>query len=1674
MSPIFAFLFGSPLAALGAGLGALSIPIVIHLLSRRRYRVVDWAAMRFLLAAQKQNIRKMRLEQFILLAVRTTLMLLLVLAMVSAMPWAEALWQRFFPASAALASVSSQRTHKILVLDASLSMALKRGDKTCFELAKDRAGELIELSPSGDGFSVVLLSAPPQRIVGETAEDPRRVADEVRGLRVTHGNADLAATLNTVEDILRRSPAKFEAREVVFLTDLQRATWLGFPVSESKGPTASAETMLRLQQQARLVFVDVGQDGVGNLAVTNLALGSALATTGATTPIVATLHHYGEDEPRPATVEFLVGKARETAADPAFQLRLIGQEVVTVPAGRAGASVTFTHTFATPGTYILQVRTAGDDLEPDDSRAIVVTVKDAVPVMLVNGRPAGDLYDQATEFLRDALNPFQDGLIPNNVPARPRVISEATFNDAALGDLTPYDCVFLCDVARLGTPEVRRLEAHLRRGGGVVFCLGPQVDLEAYNRVIYRDGQGILPARLLGKERAPAGRYFTLYADEESYKKPPLAAFVGDKDRTVLQAVSFQQYIRAELPGTSAGEKAGGLARKVMSFMPDPQPAGQGEALPVGEPAIIEWPKYRGRVILITTTVNSNWTTWPKLPSFPVLMQELVRFGVAGRLKEQAALVGEPIEEYLPLTSANLVASFRTPDQRTLPTQSQVRDDATLLRFTDTDQSGIYLATVGQHPQERLFAVNVPTATDQQQGSESDLARVHQIQLQDAYPGWNFQVVTDPRQIDRSAVKEDPDRTPTSRGLGAAVARVLLWLMLFLLLFETMLAWRLGHHSKSALPSNVPVAESPWPPIVVAVTAGLAFLVLAGVLLHTAVTNDFLGFLPDGVRGRVETALGVPQPVAGESTHWRLDSSPYLPVRADLLPWVLGALTIGALTLVMGVYFREGRTAPAGYRALLAGLRIFLVLLVLFVLLPQLQLWFERQGWPDVAIVIDDSKSMSAVDNYQDLVVKEAAARLSVDLPTPQRLQLAQALLARPDGGRLRELLLERKVKLHVFRCANRTQRIADVTEPEEIEAGAAAIRELQAAGDQSRLGDGIREVLEGFRGASLSAIILLSDGVSTEGEDLAQAARHAGQQGVPLYLVGIGDWHEPRDLILHDLQAEDTVFVNDRLVFEARLTAQGYANLPPQPVVLYEKGKDGQLKELARQLVAPDPAGKQVKFRLMHQPGEAGERHYVIDVPAQADEPQPTDNNRIERLVFVREAKPIRVLYIEGFPRQDYRYIKPLLEREQSDAKGKKTVELQVLLLQADDDFPSQDRSARSEFPTKEELNQFDVVLLGDVDPKHIKLGERNLKLLADFVRERGGGLLVLAGEHHGIRGWKDSPLADVLPIQVLDAAGAEAADRQWPQSFRPQLTPVGRLHPIFRFTPDEAENIAIWGRLAELYWYASGFKLQPAAEVLAVHPTAKTADPKHSGDGRQPLVVQHFVGAGRCMFMGIEDTWRWAFREDLLRFNQFWLQTIRHLARGGLGRIELRLDRQTPYRRGEPIHIMVRFPDDAPPPDPSLSVKVVLERAGLKGQDDAAETEVQTLSLTKLDGSRASYETLLTRTPAGEYRFWLSAPPVVGAKPRAECKVLPPPGEMERLRMNRLEMERAAAETRGKFYTLASVGELIEDLPSGQRLVVSAPSPPWSLWNHVATYGLVLGLVASEWILRKRKHLL
>jgi von Willebrand factor type A domain/Aerotolerance regulator N-terminal len=1693
-------IFETPLAAVAVGGAAVSIPIVIHLLNRRRFKVVTWAAMRFLLAAQKKNTRRMRLEQLLLLAVRCLLVLMLILAMCSVTSWAETIWRTLNPEGARGKPVTGTRTHKVLVVDASLSMNTKVGDTIAFEKARSLAEQVVQDSVAGDGFSLVVMGSTPRRIIPEPSEDSHKVLAEIKGLKPTHGNSDLAGTLATVANLLKSSPGKFPAKEVYFFTDLQRSTWI------ANRPTELTAALTVFQERkARALFINVGQDGLTNLAITRLELGDPIATTGRETPILATLHNYG-DTREDVSVRLFVGKARATATDKPVEL-IQADEVITKAERGQSTPVTFKYKFPTTGDYVIQAQINHDALELDDIRSAVVTVKNTVPCLLVNGKPAPELFDRATEWLKTALNPFDEGeTIPSAVTARPKIITPGQFADEGLGDLTPYDCVFLCDLPRIGASEVRRLEAFLKRGGGVVISLGKQAsdDLGAYNELLYRDGQGILPARLIGK--SPEGTTFQFQMDTDADRYDPLKLFRDNAARQRLLSPRFKQFVEVE-PVTRFGP------RKILNFTPVVDPKSKTPLTPVrGGPAILEWqplaprdkdvvraegvpqppqPRLRGRVILITTTLNSDWNNWPTSPAFPPLMQELLHFATASRLREQSATVGDPLELLLP-TGASAEAVIHTPDGREETIRPSRPEDG-LLRFPDSDVSGVYKLIIGQHPREYLFAVNVPDLNDSQT-SESNLTRVTPDELSRSYPEWELQVVEDPRKVTHAVPTEVGGVESMSAPQGGPKARVLLLLALTLALLEVVLAWLFGHYSGTAAPQVVarPPSVWGWQDGLLVGARALLFIALAVLVfsqIHNAFSGDYLSFLPSWARQGFEYALNIPKPAAGEGSHWRLEFIPYLTLDPRTDPWLVGALGILAVAGVALIYRLEGKNVDIFARLLLIAFRVGLLYLLLAALLPQLKIYFERQSWPDVVVLIDDSQSMSTFDVYRDPKTKAAADALAekADLTQQETDQLAHLLASRPDltrAGRLRlaqtlinkgngedwltAMIRKRQVRLHVYRCSARAHRIADATKADEVPDALKSINALAAdpENDSSQLGAAVRQVLNDFRGSSLAAVVMLTDGVTTEGEELGKVTKYAAQMGVPLYFVGMGDSLELRDVYLHDLQAADAVYVNDNLVFDIKVTAQGYGNLS-LPVSLYEKGKDKPIETKSVQL---DAQNKTVKVSLTAKPTEPGEKQYVIKVAKQEGEIE-VENNVAEKQVFVNETKLIKVLYVEGYRRYEYHYLKTLIERESDRVKGNKSFDIKVLLLDADNDFPAQDRSAIATFPTKEELKTYDVVILGDVDPEpsreYPKMTE-HLKDLADFVREKGGGLLMIAGERYAPRAYKNSPLKDVLPIDIT-VDRPEGDDANLVDTYHPELTPSGMAHPVFRFDRNEKDSDELWKNLRPFFWFAEGYEPKRAAEVLAVHPTVKALNRK-GAEERHPLVVQQFSGAGRAMFFGFNETWRWNWREEQGTYNQFWIRTLRYMARSRLGRMELRLDRQTPYRRGEPIKVTVRFPDDAPPPPEKTEVKVVMERrtAGRPG-----ETDVRTINLTKMDGSRATFEALLTQTPEGEYKFWLSTPAVT-PKPRAEAKVVAPPGEMERVRMNQSEMEAAAAESYGRFYTLAEADHLIDDLPTGTRVTVNAPAPPNVIWNSTPMFLLVLGLLSMEWVYRKQKNLL
>jgi von Willebrand factor type A domain/Aerotolerance regulator N-terminal len=1689
--PLFAFLFEAPLFAAAAAGGAVGVPIIIHLLNRKRYRVVHWAAMRFLLAAQRKTSRKVRIEQILLLIVRCLLLLLLLAAMCSVTPWAEAAWRWFAPSGLAVAG-GATRTHKVLVVDGSLGMGFRAGDAECFEKARAAAKQIVHESNGGDGFSIVLLAAPPRMIVpgpttdgdpGLPSEDAEKVLARIDGLHRTDGNADLAAALNTVEDLLEASPPKYVEKEVYFLTNLQRTTWVAHQ------PVALAATVQKIQAHAKTTAIlDVGQDGAENLAVEGLTLTEPITVAHQKTLLQAVLHNFGDTRTNVA-VRLLVGKANGEGQRLELRQAVDAPPVKEIKSGEQ-VRVSFEYTFPDPGDYVVQVEVDHDGLETDDARRVVVTVKDRAPVLLVNGKPAGQAFDQAAEYVRTALNPFSDELAAReaHIIAQPKVISETQFADEGLGDLTPYDCVFLCDVPRFTEAEAHRLLNHVRRGGGVVVAVGDRVDLAAYNDVLFRGGAGLLPARLVEKQSDNDEYTYQFTLEPEMDREPTFKVFTESRPREMLLKAGFHKFLKAE-PAVK------GNPRTLLSFAPmllpgkDPD-AKLKSARPPGGPALLEWrppagkdgaegEKLRGRVVLITTTLNADWNSWPASPIFPPFIDRLMYFAAAGRFRERAVEVGEPIELFLPTAAAG-AAVIHTPDGREASTPIRSLDDVGVVRWPDADISGVYRVSIGSQP-DQVVAVNPPALNETQQASPSDLARIRPDDLKTAYPDWDLQVVSDLHQVTHAAgaaaaVEYEP--------LGASVAHVLLLILLVLFFSEVLLAWVFGHYSavatleEEAARRNITRRRWMLTVLPLYLTAGLLFTFLIGVgavLLQNAWTGDFLSFLPDGVRRMMEASQGVAPPADGEASRWNLESSAFL-LNSHYDSLISITLFVLAAVMVVAVYFREGRNVGVGSRLLMAGLRLGLLAMLLLVILPQLRVWYERQGWPDVAIILDDSESMSTFDHYRDPKVQAAADALAqqAGVSEPDRLRLAQTLVTRPEPDWLRTLLTQRKVRLHVYHCSTRLHRLADVARMEDLDAAVDAIHNLQAdaRNDSTQLGAAVRQVLGEYNASSLAAVVVLTDGVTTEGENLEQASEYAKDQGVPLFFVGLGDANDVRNIQLHDLQAVDSVYVNDHLYFELTLTGQGYPGLTI-PITLKEKGKEGVLD---KKMVTLKTAGEDVKVQLETKPTEPGEKTYIIETPLQTDEADKEDN-RIERKVFVREAKLIKVLYVEGYRRYEYHFLKTLLERESDRTKGNKSIDLKVVLLNADADFAVQDRTALAEIPTKEELKAYDVVILGDVDPrpKNNKMTE-HMKDIAEWVTDHGGGLLMVAGERYAPFYYKDSPLRDVLPIDVV-ADHQNEGDAERTEGYKPDLTPEGRRHPIFRFSPKEGDDEEIWKHLREMYWWSDVCVPKRAAEVLAYHPKARApVDKDRPGAAdrppeRQALVVQQFVGAGRSMFFGFDESWRWGFREDQLHYNQFWIQTIRYLSGSRRDRVDLQLDRETPYRRGEPIKITVRFPDDSPPPGKDAPVKLLVER---RNPAKGAEAVVRTLELTRIEGRRASYGAVLTQTPEGLYSFVLTDPSLPSPRPSAECKVLAPPGEMDQLRMNQTEMEHAADKTHGKFYTIADADNVLKDLPTGSRVRMKAPpSAAWTWWNAPMFFLAALLALATEWVLRKQKNL-
>jgi uncharacterized membrane protein len=764
-------------------------------------------------------------------------------------------------------------------------------------------------------------------------------------------------------------------------------------------------------------------------------------------------------------------------------------------------------------------------------------------------------------------------------------------------------------------------------------------------------------------------------------------------------------------------------------------------------------------------------------------------------------------------------------------------------------------------------------------------------------------------------------------------------------------------------------------------------------------------------------------------------------------PWVtLLALIFLALMIFWG-YLRERADVTRRMRLTLATLRL-LVVVVIFFMMYGWMINRHRTDLPDLIVAVDRSASMAVLDEYRSQRLRawiRGRVKRSGQQST-RRWDQALALLLAPRDGWLDPLSERYRVKIYFLGQAAEQLVVADESDPLPDR-----LRSITPQEPASRLGAGLEQILAAQRGRPTAGVILLTDGVTTSGTPLSEVAEMARRRAVPLFVVGLGDDNAPRDVRLTDLLVDDVVFVDDVVNFDFVVQQEGYTD---ETVTV--RLRDTQSDEvLAEEEVHLEQGATGQPLRLSYRPRAEGTQAMALTVDVLDGEAN-RENNRLERSIQVRNAS-VRVLFVQEYPSYEFRTLKHLLGRLTKADGGGKLVDLTTVLQEADFDYVDQDATATRVFPvSREDLFAYDVVLFGDVNPTY--LSRSVMENIADFVTERGGGLVFLSGPRYTPLAFRRTPLEDLFPVQLETASVPDPA-RHLQDSFRVELTELGAESPFMQLGDSEESTSSIWRKLPELYWLLSAPDLRPAARVLAVHPTLadSTGQPL-------PVVTMQFVGAGKVIMIGTDETYRWSqYLGSDIFYARYWMQVLRYLSRSKLlsdrNPAELLTDRQQ-YLQGEPVRVQVRFLDERMAPTRDDGVRVVL---------DAANGRRREVSLDRDPVTRGEFSASLPDLPPGDYRLWLVSPSLEQAPSPQRFLIEPPASEQARLEMDAFDLEKAAQVSRGKFYRFEQAGRLMGDLPRGRQVRVET-LPPEPVWNSSWLALLFVATVTTEWLLRKK----
>jgi hypothetical protein len=619
--------FIHPALAWGALLA--SVPLLIHLLNRQRHRPLQWAAMRFVMAAYKRTRRRAQMENLLLLLLRMLAVALLALAVS----------RPFTGKDSPLAPLTESRRDVVLILDSSASTGYREGVQSVYESILDRGREILADydGTRGDRVRLISAAATPRLLSARSPEDALALLSTLS--TPTDESLDMTALLTEVVRLAEEEAAGAEesALEVRFLSDLQKrsflSTWaeVGAQGGPGAGPAAAGEgdeeelppltrALDRLEELG--VSVVVEDLGPGELTPPNLGLElvgptNEILGSGILSEITVRVRNHGSTGRAAVRVALEVDGQRQPS------------QKIDIPA-RAAADVIFPYLFRAGGAHTLVARLEGDRLAVDDTRAAVLAVPAPIHVLLVNGDPHPEIDRDEIGYVRTALEPPSDSLAPSGLysPFAVTVVNATGFGNEEL-QLAEYDVLFLANVGSLSQRLVERIESRVAAGASLILTLGDRLAdpsaIEGFNARMWRPDQtGLLPAKLFRKVEVKSRRdayYRCSWFDEEH---PALSFFADERWRAYLTEVPIYAFVSTEASATG----------RVLARLDDEDKS----------PLLLERDYDRGRVFLWTTSIDTDWNRVAESPKTLIpFTHELRREAGRGPAPRRNVDVGAPL-----------------------------------------------------------------------------------------------------------------------------------------------------------------------------------------------------------------------------------------------------------------------------------------------------------------------------------------------------------------------------------------------------------------------------------------------------------------------------------------------------------------------------------------------------------------------------------------------------------------------------------------------------------------------------------------------------------------------------------------------------------------------------------------------------------------------------------------------------------------------------------------------------------------------------------------------------------------------------------------------------------------------------------------------------------------------